>query len=44
MRIIARSTYAAPTVIRLLRNGELIARRSVDLLTSSVDALLGVAL
>lgn len=32
VRIIARSTDKAPAVIRLLRNGELIARQSVDLL------------
>jgi uncharacterized membrane protein len=32
VRIIARSTEKAPAVIRLLRNGELIAQQSVDLL------------
>ncbi|MCC2670508.1 MAG: putative rane protein, partial [Armatimonadetes bacterium] len=32
VRIIARSTEPAPAVIRLLRNGELIAQQSVDLL------------
>ncbi len=32
IRIIARSTEKAPAVIRLLRNGELIARQAVDLL------------
>lgn len=32
VRVIARSTEPAPAVIRLLRNGELIAQQSVDLL------------